>query len=113
MVDGSGRHQREHQARRARLHRRMAFERPQGADAAQDVVEREAIRKTIARLPPAQRQAVVAVVLDGLAAYDAATVLGCTPSAMTTRLSRARRQLARGWQALPCDAVDEPHDNSR
>ena len=48
----------------------------------------------VERLPPNDREALALVYWDGLSASEAATVLGCTQSALRVRLHRARRRLS-------------------
>lgn len=51
-------------------------------------------RRLLALLPPAEGEAMALTVWAGLTPGEAAQVLGCTPSALTSRLSRARARLA-------------------
>jgi RNA polymerase sigma-70 factor (ECF subfamily) len=48
----------------------------------------------VERLPPNDREALALVYWDGLSASEAATVLGCTQTALRVRLHRARRRLS-------------------
>ncbi len=65
------------------------------------VAEREALLRALARLSPAEREALLLVGWDGLDARAAATVAGCTVTAFRMRLSRARRRLADAADADP------------
>lgn len=53
-----------------------------------------ALRQSIARLPPGQRDVVELVAADGLTLNDAATVLGIRPGTARVRYHRARARLA-------------------
>ena len=55
----------------------------------------------IAALPPTVREAIVAVDIAGLSYREAATALGVRQTTLTTRLYRARQQLARSLAAEP------------
>lgn len=68
--------------------------RPHGADPADDVAAADRARRLLALLPPAESEAMALTVWAGLAPAQAAQVLGCSVSALTTRLSRARARLA-------------------
>ncbi|GAA3808772.1 DNA-directed RNA polymerase sigma-70 factor [Cellulomonas soli] len=64
-----------------------------GQDVA-DVVVASTYAATVLRdLSPDDREVLMLVGVEGLSPADAAAVLGCSMSAMTTRLSRARRRL--------------------
>lgn len=60
----------------------------------QHLMERERVEELLAVLPVAERRAVEVTVLAGLSAAEAATALGCSPAAIYTRLTRARRRLS-------------------
>lgn len=53
----------------------------------------DAVVRVLRTLPPAERDALACVVLDGLSMAQTAERLGCSVSAVTTRLARARRRL--------------------
>ncbi|ROS23678.1 RNA polymerase sigma factor [Cellulomonas sp. PhB150] len=80
--------------REVRLHRRLGPARADVADHAADIVGEHDVAAVLALLPPAEREAMWLVVSVGLSPKDAAFVLDCAPSAVTTRLSRARQRLA-------------------
>jgi RNA polymerase sigma-70 factor, ECF subfamily len=82
--------------RRLRLIARLAHSRPEvGRDPAELLADRSQIAGAFSQLSPAQREVLRLVAWDGLAAKDAATVLGCTPGAFRVRLHRARSELAK------------------
>lgn len=69
-----------------------------GAEA--EVVERETMLRGLAALTVKEREALLLIAWDGLSAADAATVAGCSTTALHVRIHRARRRLA--------GLVDEP-----
>ncbi|MBD8059301.1 sigma-70 family RNA polymerase sigma factor [Cellulomonas sp. JH27-2] len=79
--------------RDVRLNRRLAPVRTDVADHAADVTDEADVAAVLALLPPAEREAMWLVVCVGLTPKDAAFVLDCSASALTTRLSRARQRL--------------------
>jgi RNA polymerase sigma-70 factor, ECF subfamily len=54
---------------------------------------RDAILAALMELPERQREALLLVVWDGLSQREAATVLGCSTSALSVRVHRARKRL--------------------
>jgi RNA polymerase sigma-70 factor (ECF subfamily) len=56
-------------------------------------LDREAVRRAIARLPEDFRMAVTLVDIDGLSCAEAATVMGVPRGTILSRLHRARRRL--------------------
>jgi RNA polymerase sigma factor (sigma-70 family) len=54
----------------------------------------DVVRRALERLSPAEREAITLLAWEGLTPDEAATVLGCTRSAMYLRLHRARKRLA-------------------
>lgn len=87
------------------LRRRVADAagRSTSGDAADVVVASVHARDIFNNLRPEDREVLVLVGVYGLSPADAAAVLGCSMTAMTTRLSRARRrleQLSRGVEAV-------------
>ena len=56
-------------------------------------LDREAVRRAIARLPEDFRMAVVLVDINGLSCAEAATVMGVPRGTILSRLHRARRRL--------------------
>src|SRR5450756_1286138 len=71
---------------------------PDAMERAEELIDLEALRGVIAaaleRLRPAERQAVVAYVLDGKSYTEAAQTAGCTEQAVRARVSRALKRLA-------------------
>lgn len=70
-----------------------------------DVLALQRTREALALLPPSECEAVTLTVLGGLSSAEAAEVLGCSASAVSSRVSRARRRLRdamgadeRSWQ---------------
>ncbi|MBN9277251.1 MAG: RNA polymerase sigma factor, partial [Hyphomicrobium sp.] len=62
------------------------------------------VRAEIARLPEEQREVLALVTVEGLSYQDAADMLGIPIGTIMSRLSRARKKLAR--------AIDEPRTGS-
>jgi len=65
----------------------------QATDEISDTDERDRIRRSLARLPRNQREAVVFVEWLGFSDHEAAKALGTSAGAIRVRLSRARRAL--------------------
>jgi RNA polymerase sigma-70 factor (ECF subfamily) len=65
------------------------------ADHAVSVVADAGLRDALARLSPADREALLLVGWEGLNNHDAAKVMGCSAVAFKVRLHRARQRLAR------------------
>ncbi|MET8833450.1 RNA polymerase sigma factor [Micromonospora sp. NPDC004540] len=64
-----------------------------GADPGSAVPERLAVRAALARLGELDREVLLLTVWEGLEPREAAEVLGVSPAAVRTRLSRARARL--------------------
>lgn len=79
------------------------------ADPADRLAGDDLARRLLALLPPAEGEAMSLTVWGGLTPGEAAEVLGCTPSALASRLSRARARLA---AALADGALDSAHDRA-
>jgi RNA polymerase sigma factor (sigma-70 family) len=98
---GVARHVLQNEARSARRQSRLlgritAQELPGAVpDPAASVPERSAIVSALGRLGEGQREVLRLAAWEGLDARRAAAVLGCSPSAYTLRLHRARRRLAK------------------
>lgn len=78
-------------------------------DLADRVVASHLARDVLQSLSPEDREVLILVGVEGLSPADAAAVLGCSVSAMTTRLSRARRRLEiamQGHDAAPRSASE-------
>jgi RNA polymerase sigma-70 factor (ECF subfamily) len=65
----------------------------ESADAADVVAESDAAARALASLSARDREVLLLVGVEGFGPAAAAEVLGCSVSAMTTRLSRARQRL--------------------
>jgi RNA polymerase sigma-70 factor (ECF subfamily) len=61
------------------------------------------VRQGVQKLPSASREVVVLHYLQQLPVAEVAEVLGISPGAVSTRLTRARQQLAK---VLPADLVE-------
>jgi len=64
-----------------------------GEDHVEHIAASDRTRRLLASLPASERDAMALVVFADLGAADAAAVLGCSTTALTTRLSRARQRL--------------------
>jgi len=82
--------------RRARLERALVQELRSGGSAVPDVAEtltdETARRELFAALPVRDRE-VLALLLDGYSVKEIATILDCSPGAVSMRLARARDKL--------------------
>jgi len=81
----------------------MGDERAERAFAA--ALDRDALRRALARLPDAQRRIIVLRFLDGLDGEELATVLGCSRSAAAVKLHRALRAMREAVTAESIDAA--------
>jgi RNA polymerase sigma-70 factor (ECF subfamily) len=94
--------QRRSTRRRRRLGARLERETttqaaaPEPIDALQN---RDAFSRAFARLNESEREVLRLVAWDGLETREAASVLGCSPTAFRVRLHRARRRLAKHLEA--------------
>jgi RNA polymerase sigma-70 factor (ECF subfamily) len=80
--------------RRDALAERLGGPVPVGpVDPADAVTDRAVVRAAFGRLSPADREVLRLVAWDGLAAAEAAEVLGCSRALYAVRLHRARRRL--------------------
>lgn len=68
--------------------------RPPAPDPADRLAGDDRARRLLALLPPAEGEAMSLTVWAGLTPSEAAEVLGCSLTALTSRLSRARTRLA-------------------
>ncbi|MEV1072515.1 RNA polymerase sigma factor [Micromonospora parva] len=73
-----------------RLRQQIAASVPDPGSA---VPERLAVRAALAGLPEADREVLMLTVWEGLQPHEVAAVLGVSPAAVRTRLSRARARL--------------------
>jgi RNA polymerase sigma factor (sigma-70 family) len=95
------------EARRGRLVERLAGRRvPSTAPDAADVAGGELVaRAALARLKPAESEALMLVAWEGLEPEDAAAAMGVSPRTFAVRLHRARRRLE---QLLPELTTEDP-----
>jgi RNA polymerase sigma-70 factor, ECF subfamily len=99
--------QRRGSARRDALHERLRAER---AATHTDGERDPQLALALASLRERDREALILVAWDGLDHRTAATVMGCTTGALTVRLHRARRRLARalaGEERKPIEMREE------
>lgn len=82
--------------------------RAHGTDPAVTVAGADRARRLLDRLPPAEGEAMALTVWAGLTPGEAAEVLGCSVTALTSRLSRARTRLAAILAAGDDDAPGAP-----
>lgn len=68
----------------------VAYDDPAGA-----VTEAESARRALDALPPGEREAVLAALASDLSGSEIAALLGVSPSAFASRLSRGREKIAR------------------
>lgn len=68
-------------------------------DHADDVAGTDRVARLLRVLPPSEREAMELTVLVGLSPREAARVLGCSATALSTRLTRARVRLGAALQA--------------
>lgn len=94
-ISNEKRAQRRRETLQARL--TMTAQRPsdETSDPMEEVGSRQVVTDALRRLPEAEREAFTLVVWEGLNPRQGAKVLGCTPTAFTVRVHRARRRLAR------------------
>lgn len=81
-------------------------------DAALTANVRNEALQALAALSDQDREALLLIAWDGLTTEQAATVLGCRPSALRTRLHRVRKRLAASL-AQPTDSPDSTARSSR
>lgn len=94
--------------RRRALDVRVAAEGQQvEADASIGAVVRLDLARAWRTLSAADREVIALAAFDGLTSEQAARVLGCRPTAYTTRLSRARKRLQAALEPART-IVDEP-----
>lgn len=98
--------------RRERTRRLVALLQVRGGGVMTDPSELAVLALTaetlVARLPRAERAA-MQLVVAGLSGAEGATALGCSPSAFSTRVERARRRVQRWWHTRdPGDADHTP-----
>lgn len=79
-------------ASRIRLIRRIAAERLAPSRGASQAVSHH-VETALSRLPEAEREALLLVVVDRFSHAETAQLLGCSPNAVSLRLRRARARL--------------------
>jgi RNA polymerase sigma-70 factor, ECF subfamily len=88
---------REHDRSRADLERNRRWSLRAAAEPDEDagalVDSRDAVVQVLRTLPAAEREALACIALEGLSMAQTADRLGCSLSAVTSRLARARRRL--------------------
>jgi RNA polymerase sigma factor (sigma-70 family) len=78
---------------------------PDAGDPAEVVAEREAIGRTLARLPETLRTPLLLSIVGGLSSSEIATVLDVGEAAVRQRLSRAKQQFRRMYTAESGDTL--------
>jgi RNA polymerase sigma factor (sigma-70 family) len=78
---------------------------PDAGDPAEEVAEREAIGRTLARLPETLRTPLLLSIVGGLSSAEIAAVLDVGEAAVRQRLSRAREQFRRIYTAESGDTL--------
>lgn len=73
-------------------------------DVGEDVVEREAVLRTLVGLSEEDRELLTLTAWHGLSAGEAAKVVGCSKATFFVRLHRARKRLARALSEPPARA---------
>jgi RNA polymerase sigma-70 factor (ECF subfamily) len=88
-------------SRREALSARVASATPRHLNAPELEDSNADVLAAVERLPPKDREALALVYWDGLSTSEAATVLGCTQTALRVRLHRARRRLSALLETTP------------
>ena len=70
-----------------------------------DIAERELIQLTLAQLPADYSVALVLSAAQGIPYQEVATIIGISPNAAATRISRATRMFAEHYQLLGKDSM--------
>jgi RNA polymerase sigma-70 factor, ECF subfamily len=76
-----------------------------------EIFEREHIRLTLANMPPEYASALVLSAAQGLPYQDIAMILGISPGAAATRISRAKRLFAEQYQRLDPEGLGKPEED--
>lgn len=87
-------HRRKHHDMRF-AHDHVTVEPRAGDDPASAVLDADAARRMLAALPAGEREAVTAAVATDLPGSEVAAMLGLSPTAFASRLSRGREKIAR------------------
>jgi RNA polymerase sigma-70 factor (ECF subfamily) len=72
-----------------------------------EIAERELIQTTLAQLPTDYSVVLVLNAAQGVPYQEIATIIGVSPNAAATRISRAKRMFAEQYQRLGKDGVDK------
>lgn len=72
-----------------------------------EIAERELIHLTLAQLPPDYSVVLVLSAAQGIPYQEIATIVGISPNAAATRISRAKKMFADQYQRLSKDGVDK------
>lgn len=97
-----------------RLHEQAAPVQPVGygtlkiEDPAETVAERDAVQRTMARLPEAMRVVLLLSIVGGLSSAEVARTLDLKEAAVRQRLARARKQFQELYQQEQQENVPEP-----
>jgi RNA polymerase sigma-70 factor, ECF subfamily len=75
-----------------------------------EIFEREHIRLTLANMPPEYACVLVLSAAQGLPYQEIAVILGISPGAAATRLSRAKRLFAEHYQRLDPEGTGKPKE---
>jgi RNA polymerase sigma factor (sigma-70 family) len=96
--------------RRRRLRERLEHEASSrvAAEPADALHRRDAFARAFERLVEPEREVLRLVAWEGLDTREAASVLGCSPTAFRVRLHRARRRLAKHLEAAGHSPVEPP-----
>lgn len=98
--------QRRGEGRRRRLMDRLRGLAPEAVPAMADSsAEAHSVRTAFLALPARDREALALVAWEGLTPAEAAAVCGCSATAFTTRLHRARQRMAAALAAQDAPAV--------
>ena len=77
-----------------------------------EIAERELIRQALACIPEEYAVALVLSAAQGVPYHEVATILGISPNAAATRISRAKRMFVEAYQRLSKEGV-EKQENRR
>lgn len=99
-------------ARRGALDRRVRrLRRDESGDPYAEITAEGRVQQILNLLPRSEREAVALTVLGGLSMAEAAEALGCSVSAVTTRIHKARRRLRKALSKIGSEAgCDVPSD---
>src|SRR5262249_12964284 len=72
-----------------------------------EIAERELIQQTLAQLPARDSAILVLSAEQGIPYQEIATIIGISPNAAATRISRAKRRFVEQYQRLNQNSVEE------